>query len=155
MVRNIGSSVYVEMDQTTIFSVTVMYYIWFMLKRCKVGILTKKECKHRKFGKWKTKALVFGTSDLWLTYFAREFGFNDLKGKKIRVSENLHLTRVRPYGGYISAKLWEKSREYQFWFEFARFSTYLRFDVSCGASFTKTVLWFRPTYVIVATLMQS
>ena len=59
-----------------------MYYIWFMLKRCKVGILTKKECKHRKFGKWKTKALVFGTSDLWLTYFAREFGFNDLKGKK-------------------------------------------------------------------------
>ena len=27
MVRNIGSSVYVEMDQMIIFSVTVMYYI--------------------------------------------------------------------------------------------------------------------------------
>ena len=59
-----------------------------MLKRCKVGILTKKEYKQRKFGKFNTKALVFGTSDLGLSYFAREFEFNDLKGK-IRVSENL------------------------------------------------------------------
>lgn len=84
-----------------------------MLKRCKVGILTKKEYKQRKFGKFNTKALLFGTSDLGLSYFAREFEFNDLK-EKIRVSENLHLTRVRPYQGYISAKLWEKSRRNQF-----------------------------------------